>query len=153
MKARLLATLFAVFSLTAVGQTSDMPVSERYDSLLIHQFSTSRWMLGDKKISNKTLRKVLAAHPVSAAMLKKHNRNRVIYAVCQAAAAAAYIAGFIVLENNEEAGIALLGGGVITSLGTSPFTITADRSLHRAVWLYNRAILTGDTVSAVNGGK
>lgn len=132
----------------ALGQSSS-PALQAYDSLLIHQFTDTKWVIGKRVLNQGELRKLLRSHPASSAGYERHRKNRTAGNALQIAAVTMYAGSFFLLPASPEAAIGVLIGSVATSISSVPFSLRSRKKLYRAIWLYNRSVLAADST----GGK
>ena len=125
------------------AQISNEEVRARYDTATIRAIGSNRFMLKNKKLKKKELKALLLKYPESAQMYRSYvNKNRTAIAL-MFSSIATYAAGFILLpQENQIAGYLVLGG-VAISISSIPVSLAAQYDLNLAVWLYNRATLTG----------
>jgi hypothetical protein len=147
MKKQLTFFLLFIAVLSGYAQQVKTPEAKAYDSLMIHHYSETRWMIGNRVINKKELHALLRSNPASSAVYEKAHKNRITSQAMSYASLGVLFASFFVLPENPELGFALMGTSLVVSGGSIPFFIKGDRGLQEAVWLYNRAILTGDTIS------
>jgi hypothetical protein len=143
--------LVMLTSLMTVAQEPNQEVARTYDTQLIHPYSNSRWMRDGKILKKRQLRQLLRDHSASAAAYKIYRNHNRIANTLYFVGFGAIAASMIIAPEDEDVPIWPLAGIMVPTLGSIPFAIKADRSLHKAVRLYNRAVLTGDSARVVPG--
>jgi len=133
---------FLISSLFSFSQSLPTNVGTLYDTAFIQKYSSNKFKLNNKKLKRKELRDLLLSKAESAEAYKIFKKNNTVASVFWTVSVAAYVSGLVLLGNNPEVATGLVAGGLLASIATIPPGLKADRSLHQAVWLYNRAVLT-----------
>ncbi len=141
--------LLVIFCLLQVfagsAQKTDAEIARLYDSVTINQYGYMRFKVNNQPHSRRAIVDLLSRYKASSAELKKYRKNRTIAAVLWFTGAAVYVGSIFVLPSQPDVAMGMLGGSLIPTGLSIPFTNKSNSSLQRAVWLYNRSVLTGES--------
>jgi hypothetical protein len=129
---------------TLQAQKNNEEIRQIYDSSAIFQFSESGFSLNGKPLKSKQLKALLLSYPESATEYKSFRKKRRLATIFLVTGSVAYLSSFFILPQNPELALGTLGLSGVGVLGSLPYAIKSRRHLQKAVWIYNRSILTGE---------
>ncbi len=140
----ILALVITLLCVTpAFAQISSQDLAARYDTATIRQLSAGKFSLNNKKLKKKELKRLLASYTESAEALKAFKKQQRIATTLWIVSGVSYVTGLVLISENDDLALGLITGALATTFATVPFSMSAQKNLAHAVWLYNRSVLTG----------